>query len=359
MLKAIDLYERLKEVTPRYSGCDYTLNKCEEDIVLINEINRLKQQKNAIILAHSYVSPDIIHSVADFVGDSYELSKNARETNANIIVFVAVRFMAETAKVLNPEKEVLIPSRLNGCSLADSIDADQVKNLRQKYPDYAFICYINTTAEVKALCDVTVTSSNVYKIVEDYPNDKIFFLPDKLMGENLKKEMEKRGVRKDIRLHDGTCYVHEEYHPAMIDKIREKHVNVEVLAHPECNQQVAEQCDFVGSTSQMLAHVKQSANDKFFLLTECGLISRIEAERGLEKVNHIEKVNHSKTSAKAGALQGKQMVGACTMCQYMKSNNLSDILRVLTSPQKEDVVDLKKEIMDKARSSILSMFDYA
>jgi len=174
-IKAEDLFEKLQHVKISNTVCQYNREKCEELVPLINEINELKKEKNAVILAHSYVTPDIIFGVADFNGDSYGLSKDAAGTNADIIIFSAVKFMAETAKILNPEKTVLVPGKLNGCSLADSITGEDVRLLKNENPDYTFVCYINTTAEVKAQCDVCVTSSNVYKIVEYLPNDKIFF----------------------------------------------------------------------------------------------------------------------------------------------------------------------------------------
>ena len=151
------------------------METCEKYAPIINQINELKKEKNAIILAHSYVSPEILYGVADHVGDSFELSKAAQQTNATTIIFAAVKFMAETAKILNPEKTVYIPSAVNGCSLADSITADDVLALKKEYPDHAFICYINTSAAVKALCDCCVTSSNVYQIIEEFPNNNIYF----------------------------------------------------------------------------------------------------------------------------------------------------------------------------------------
>src|SRR5580692_1533147 len=197
-ITAPQLYEKLKNIKLGGTVCQYSLKKCEELVSIINKINELKEEKNAVILAHSYISPEIIYGVSDFVGDSYKLSKDALTTTASTIVFVAVRFMGETAKILNPEKEVLIPATLDGCTLADSIDAKTVKELRRQYPDHTFICYINTTAQVKAECDITVTSANVYKIAKAIPNDKIYFLPDKFMGQNLKNHLEREGIKKDV-----------------------------------------------------------------------------------------------------------------------------------------------------------------
>ena len=185
MVTTEHIYQTLKEIKVGGSTCLFTEEKCKQIEPVVNRILQLKKEKNAIILAHSYVSPEILALVADHVGDSYELSKKAKETSADTIVFAAVKFMAETAKILNPEKEVLVPSEFNGCSLADSISGAQVRDLRQTFPEHTFICYINTTAEVKAECDICVTSSNVYNIVEKVPSDKIYFLPDKLMGRNV------------------------------------------------------------------------------------------------------------------------------------------------------------------------------
>jgi len=231
-LSAEELFEKLRHVKLGGSTCLFTLEKCREIVPIINDINRLKVEKNAVILAHSYVGPEIIYGVADHVGDSYELSKYAKEADAKTIVFSAVKFMADTAKLLNPEKDVLIPSKFNGCSLADSITGADVQDLRKKYPDHTFVCYINTTADVKAECDVCVTSSNVYHIIETIPNDKIYFLPDKLMAKNVIKDFEDRNIKKDIQYWDGTCYVHEEYDVDMIHYLRTQHKNLKVLSHP-------------------------------------------------------------------------------------------------------------------------------
>ena len=271
MITAEQLHEKLKNVTIGGTSCQYPLEKCQELTPLVNRINELKKEKNAVILVHSYVSPEIVYGIADFTGDSYALSKSAMESDAEIIVFVAVKFMGDTAKILSPNKDVLIPASLNGCSLADSITGEDVARLRREHPDYTFVCYINTTAEVKAQCDVCVTSGNVYDIVEKLPTDKIFFLPDKLMGLNIIDEMERRNVKKDIKLWHGTCYVHEEYDPEMIDYLRSQNSNMEVLAHPECSPGVLNHSDFVGSTSQLLTHMETSTAESYLMLTECGL----------------------------------------------------------------------------------------
>ena len=237
---AQDLFEALSPIKLAGDRCRYSQEYCEEQWPIIEAIRELKKEKNAIILAHSYVNPDILISVADFVGDSYELSKFAKQSDADSIVFSAVRFMGETAKILSPHKTVITPSPIDGCSLADSITAEDMKRLRNEYPDYAFVCYINTSADVKAHCDVCVTSSNASQIIQALPQDKIYFLPDKLMGENIKNDLKAAGSTKTLEYYDGTCYVHEEYEPEMIDFIRLNHPHVKVAAHPECAPDIVE-----------------------------------------------------------------------------------------------------------------------
>ncbi len=329
------LYQRLKNIKVGGTVCQYSLRKCAELAPLINEINELKAEQKAVILAHSYVSPEIVYGVADYVGDSYALSLDALKTDAKKIVFAAVRFMGETAQILNPEKEVLIPAPLDGCTLADSITAEDVRKLRRQFPDYTFVCYINTTAQVKAECDVCVTSANVYDIVERIPNKNIYFLPDKLMGKNLVNEMNARGVEKDIRYFTGTCYVHEEYQPEQILKIRLEYPDVKVVSHPECHPKVCAESDFVGSTSQMLHYMLETEAQNILMLTECGLSSRLQVE-----------------------FPKKRLVGACVLCRYMKSNTLQDILRVLKNPVERDRVVLDETTRQKALKCIEAMFAY-
>ena len=336
MITAEQLHEKLKHVTIGGTSCRYPIEKCEELTPLINRINKIKKEKNAVILVHSYVSPEVVYGIADFTGDSYALSKNARESDADTIVFVAVKFMGDTAKILSPDKDVLIPAALNGCSLADSITGEDVKKLKEDHPDYTFVCYINTTAEVKAECDVCVTSGNVYDIVEKLPTDKIFFLPDKLMGLNIIDEMKRRDVKKDIKLWHGTCYVHEEYDPEMIEYLRSQNDNMEVLAHPECSPGVLNHSDFVGSTSQLLDHMQTSTADSYLMLTECGLSSRLQVE-----------------------MPDVKFVGSCSMCKYMKANTLEDVLRVLENPEERDYVQIDETVRQKAQDCIDKMFEFA
>ena len=335
-ITAQQLYNTLKDIKLGANVCQYSLKKCEELVPLINKINDLKEEKNAVILVHSYVSPEIIYGVGDFVGDSYKLSKDAINTTAKTIVFAAVRFMGETAQILNPHKKVLIPGRLDGCTLADAINAEQVRALRKQYPDYTFVCYVNTTAEVKAECDVCVTSSNIYRVIENIPNKKIYFLPDKFMGENLKNEMKQRGLDKEIKYYSGVCYVHEEYDVAAIEKVRLEYPEAKIVSHPECNADVVKNSDFVGSTEQMLAYMRETKSNQFLMLTECGLSSRLQVE-----------------------FPEKKLVGSCTMCRYMKSNTLEDILRVLKNPLPQDFVNISEETRLKALKCLEAMFHYA
>jgi len=330
------LYDKLKNVESGTSG-PYSRERCEQMAPLVDEINRLKKEKNAVILVHSYVHPEIIYGVGDFTGDSYQLSKNAKEADADLIIFVAVRFMAETAKALNPGKEVRIPSRLSGCSLADSITGEDVRRLKAAHPDFTFVCYINTSAEVKAECDVCVTSSNVYNIVERIPSDKIYFLPDKLMGENLQDEMKRRGVKKEIRLYEGNCYVHAEYDAGRVDRLRKKYPEIKILSHPECSRDIIEQSDVVASTTGMMDYMRNDeTGSAYLLLTECGLAGRAQVE-----------------------MPGKTFIGPCLECKYMKSNSLEDVRRVLLNPEPEDLIEITPEIREGSLRCIDAMFHYA
>ena len=336
MITAEELHKQLSSVSIGASTCNFSLEKCQDLAPKINQINTLKKEKNAIILAHSYVSPEILTGVADFVGDSFELSKKAAAADCDIIIFAAVKFMAETAKILSPNKKVLVPSEVNGCSLADSITAEDVMKLKKEYPDYAFICYINTTAEVKALCDVCVTSSNVYKIVSDYPSDKIFFLPDQLMGMNIQNYLTENDIDKTFKYSKGKCYVHDEYDPDMIEYLSLKHPNAAIAAHPECKPSITALANFVGSTSQMMNFVANSNHDEYVLLTECGLSSRLQME-------HPQ----------------KKFIGSCTMCKYMKSNRIEQIIDLLENETPQLEITLSKEIIEKAKQSLDEMFKYS
>jgi quinolinate synthase len=335
MITVEELYAKLKPIRVGSPLCEFTREHCERILPTIRRIDELKREQNAIILAHNYVAPEVLYGVADHTGDSYGLAKKAKASEADVIVFAAVRFMTETAKILNPDKTVLDPNPDGGCSLADGILAADVRRLRKEYPDHTFVCYINTTAEVKALCDVCVTSSNVYKIVEAIDNDRIYFLPDKLMAQNVIEHCRQHGIDKTIDYWDGTCYVHEEYAPEAVNFVRANNPGVDVLVHPECKPDVVRKADYVGSTTNMLDHVRQSQADTFFLLTECGLTGVLQSE-----------------------FPEKRFVGSCTMCKYMKSNSLDDILRVLEAPQPHQIIELSPEVQREALRCVEAMFDY-
>ena len=336
-MTAQELFDRLKTVQPGSVLCNYTLEHCQKLVPLINEINELKKERRAVILAHSYVAPEIILGVADYDGDSFKLSQDATKVQADMIVFAAVRFMGETAKILNPTKDVYIPGPLSGCSLADSITGNDVRKLREKYPDYTFACYINTTADVKAECDVCVTSSNVYKIIANLPNDKIVFVPDRLMGKNLQEMLRKNGIQKEIVLYSGCCYVHEKYDPELIRFFREQNPGLRVVSHPECHPGIALLSDYVGSTGQMVSYIKEQPKEtSILLLTECGLNARMQYE-----------------------FPDKTFIGSCSMCKYMKSNSLENILETLRHPEAATKVELPEETMHRAKHCIDEMFRYA
>ncbi len=331
------LYEKLSRVKVDNPACTYTLERCRTLAPIINRILELKKQQNAIILAHTYVHPDIIYGVADYVGDSYGLAKKAMQTTADKIVFPSVRFMAETAKILNPDKVVLDPNPNGACSLSDSVTAEDVYRLRERYPGHLFLCYVNTTAAVKAACDISVTSSNVYTILERVPHKKILFLPDRLMGRNLQDYALQKGLEKEIVLYDGSCYVHEQFDPEAVEFIRQQHPGTTVIAHPECSPEVVRKADSVGSTTGMIDYVKRhnQPGKKFLLLTECGLTSRLQVE-----------------------MPDVQLVGSCMMCKYMKSNSLHHIERVLSHPTANETIELDETIRLGALKSLQAMFQY-
>jgi quinolinate synthase len=251
------LYEQLRRVD---ETC-YTEAACAEIVAIHDEIRRLKHDRNAVILAHNYQRPEIF-SVADFVGDSLELAREATTVRADVIVFCGVHFMAETAKILNPEKTVLLPDLRAGCSLADSVTADALTDRKQElraiYPDLAVVCYVNTTADVKAESDVCCTSSNAVRIVESLSSNNILFVPD----ENLARYVQ-QGTTKNIISWDGNCYVHHQITPEQILEVRAQLPHVKVLAHPECRADVLELADAVLSTSGMVRYAKESRATEF------------------------------------------------------------------------------------------------
>lgn len=318
--EALRLYDKLK-------AFEYSKEDCLRLAETTLAITEQKRAKNAIILAHSYQTPDIVYGVADFVGDSYGLSVAASKTDAEIILFSSVLFMGETAKIVNPHKTVLVPARA-GCSLADSINAADVRALRRQYPAAGFVAYINTTAEVKAEVDACCTSSNAHKVVEAMPEQQIVFLPDRLMGQNLRSK-----TTKDLILWDGTCIVHEEFSKKELAEVRREFPNARVIAHPECEPDVIAGADFVGSTEQMLAYLDRPEVSEAMMVTECGLADRAKSER-----------------------PQKRIVGACHLCPYMKELRLKNILQALTAPRPDQVIEIPESLRLRAKRSIDRMF---
>ncbi len=318
------------------NGRKWNIDTCREIAPLTLEINQLKQEKNAVILTHSYVEPEVIYGVGDFKGDSYYLADQARKANADVILFAGVVFMAETAKILSPDALVVVPDRDSGCTLADSINGEELRKLKALYPDAAVVCYINCTAEVKAESDVCVTSSNVYNIIANLPEKRILFVPDRLMADNIRKEMADRGVDKEIISSDGTCVVHEEFTTEQIAEARKTFPGLKIVAHPECTAEVAEQADFLGSTGEMMKYVKTTDAPYYLMLTECGLVGRLVVED-----------------------PEKNFIGGCRLCPYMKMNTLLKIRDVLKAPQPEQVITLDEDLSKRALHCIERMFELA
>ncbi len=318
----------------RTNGQRWTLTDCQAAAAYTLEINRVKKEKNAVILAHSYTTPDIVYGVADVVGDSYQLAQKVRESTAQTIVFAGVWFMAQTAKILNPAKTVVIPAGKAGCTLADSMTATDVQTLRAAHPGVPALCYINSSAEVKALCDVCVTSGNVFDIAQKMPGDKLIFVPDLLMAQNIDIELKRRGTPKEIISSGGSCCVHDKYVPQDVQALRAAHPGIVVLAHPECAPEVCALCDYVGSTKGMADYVAHSSAQTFGMLTEQGLVNRLEIEH-----------------------PHKAFVWPFGVCSYMKRNTLLNVWQALVDPRAEQQVTLDGAVAAAALKSIEKMFE--
>lgn len=325
------MYTDLDKETRRLYGKLHHLGWSQGDCELIApvtlEINALKQERDALVLAHSYQTPDIMYGVGDYIGDSYGLSVKASEHPARKIVFCSVYFMGETAKLLNPDKDVLVP-QVAGCSLADSITGEQVRELRAAHPDAGVVCYVNTYAEVKAESDACCTSSNAVEVVEAMPQDEVLFIPDHLMAENLA-----RISTKTIHTWDGTCVVHEGFDASSVKDIRNRFPGVKILAHPECTPGLVAEVDYAGGTSGMLNYVKTSPAKTFMLVTECGLTDRFKAE-----------------------FKDKEIVGTCILCPYMKQIQLEDVLKAFKDPAPEQYIEIPPDIAARAKRSLDRMF---
>lgn len=296
---------------------------------LVEKIKKLKKEKNAVILAHCYQNVEI-DEVADYVGDSLYLSQRANETNADIIVFAGVYFMAQTAKLLSPDKKVLLPRMESGCRMADMIDLEQVKKFKSLHPNIPVVCYINSTAEVKSECDMCCTSSNAVKVVESMGAKEILFLPDTYLG----KWVEAKLGNIKITTYPGFCPTHLQIKPKDILEAREKYPNAKVLAHPECHQEVVKLADYVGSTTGIMKYAIESDNKQFIIATEKGVVDRLKRDYP-DKEFILIKDN--------------------IICPNMKWHTLQDIYDALDKEQHEITVDA--EVAKKAVNCINRMLE--
>jgi len=324
------LEEEAKRLYGKLSPLGWNLDSCRASASLTHRINRLKKKKDAVLLAHSYQRPEITYGVADFAGDSYALARGAQKSGAKIVIMCGVRFMAETAKLLSPEKRVFLPSPDARCSLADGITPQDVRALRKKHPAAPVICYVNTSAEVKAECDICCTSANAEKIIRALPDGELILVPDRFMARNL-------GARTGKRIigHTACCIVHESFDPGVISAMRGMMPGTQVLAHTECRPEVVAAADMAGGTGDMERFVSSSKADSFMLITECGLAERFKA-----------------------AFPNKRFVGSCSICPYMKKNTLTLVLDLLERLPEENEVRIAPEISEKARKPLERMMEF-
>ena len=305
---------------------------------LQEEVIKLKKEKNAVILAHYYQEPEI-QEVADFIGDSLELAKKAAQTTADIIVFAGVHFMAETAKILNPSKKVLLPDLKAGCSLAESCPPEAFRALKQQYPDHVVVTYINCSAEIKTLSDIVCTSSNAEKIINSIPPKKpIIFAPDKNLGKYL---MEKTG--RKMLLWDGACIVHEAFSLDKLLELYKANPTAKIIAHPESETHILKVANYIGSTSGMLNYVKQSDNDVFIVATEAGIL------------HQMRKDAPAKTLIAAPAKEDNTC--ACSECAFMKMNTLQKLYNCLKNEDPE--IELSEDLIEKALVPIERMLQHS
>jgi quinolinate synthase len=313
------LYERVRRVVP---ALEWPVHA-----PYVAAIREIKARRNAVVLAHNYQTPEIFHGVADFVGDSLGLARWGAETDAEILVLAGVHFMAETAKILSPEKTVLIPDLEAGCSLAASITAADVRLLRQRHPGVPVVTYVNTSAEVKAESDVCCTSANAVAVVESLGTDRVIFLPDEYLGRHV-------ASRTDVQviLWKGHCEVHERFTPDEIRAFRDAWGDLEVLAHPECPPEVLAEADFVGSTSGMIRHVGETRPARVVMITECSMSDNVAVE-----------------------YPEVEFVRPCNLCPHMKRITLPKILRSLETTREEVVV--APEVAARARRAVERMLE--
>ena len=312
-----EIYKKISKFVPE--------NEWKIHAPLIEKINKLKKEKNAIILAHNYQTPEIYHGVADIAADSLALAVEAAKTSADKIIMCGVHFMAETAKLMNPNKKVFLPDMQAGCSLASSITGKDVRLLKQKYPGVPVVSYVNTSADVKAETDVCCTSANAVKVVESLNVDKVIFLPDQYLADYVAKN-----TKVKIISWKGTCIVHEQFTSKEIEDIKNQNPGIKVIAHPECPPDVIEASDFAGSTSGMIKYVKDNQPKKVMLVTECSMSDNVEADN--PKVSFIK---------------------PCNLCPYMKKIDLEKILDCLENDTNEILLDNKT--IEAARRSVIRM----
>ena len=311
------LYERIKNVVPSVEWPFFAPT--------IRAINAVKKQRNAVILAHNYQTPEIYHCVADFVGDSLQLAREATKVKADVIVQAGVHFMAETAKILNPDKTVLIPDVRAGCSLASSITAEDVRLLRERFPGVPVVTYVNTSAEVKAESDITCTSSNALQVVESLGVDKVIFVPDQYLAKYVASQ-----TKVKIIAWKGSCEVHERFTGDELALIRANDPSVQIVAHPECPPDVIAASDFTGSTAHMIDWVRKNKPKRVVLVTECSMADNVQAE-----------------------LPDVEFTRPCNLCPHMKRITLPKILDSLLHMKEEVVVD--PVIAAKARRAVERM----
>ena len=301
---------------------------------MFDTIQQLKEKHNAVILAHYYQEPEI-QDMADFVGDSLELSRKAATTDADVILFCGVHFMAETAKIVNPNKKVIIPDMDAGCSLADSAPADSFREWIEQHPDHIVVSYINCSADVKALSDIICTSANAKKVVESIPkNKKILFAPDRFLGKYVMKE-----TGRDMVLWNGSCQVHEIFSEKALVELKVKHPQAQVIAHPECDENILMHADFIGSTSALIKYVNSSSNQQYIIGTEPGVI------------HQMQKNNLNKEFIPLPSNTGC----ACNECPHMRLNTMEKIVQSLENLEYE--ITLDEEVRVKALKPLNRMLE--
>jgi len=311
--------ERLKDIIPDVEWAVHA--------PYIAEINRLKKEMNAVLLVHNYQTPEIFHGVADFVGDSLALARKATEVDADIIVQCGVHFMAETTKLLNPDKTVLIPDLKAGCSLAASITGADVRKLREQHPGTPVVSYVNTTADVKAETDVCCTSSNAVQVVESLGVDKVIFTPDGYLAQYVATQTD-----VEIVYWEGACEVHERFTGEELRDYRKSYPGIRVIAHPECPPDVLEEADFVGSTSGMINWVQTKQPEQIVMITECSMSDNVAVEN-----------------------PDVDFIRPCNLCPHMKQITLPKILNALRHQQYK--VEIDPDVADRARLSVQRMLE--